>query len=326
MIIEILRSFLPKEFTAAADILLQIPEYWDPGEQGDSKAAFAAWPLIDYSAHYGLKHAEKSLDVLERLTPLFSAEFAIRPFIEHHFNLTYKKLHQWCDHPDHHVRRLASEGSRPRLPWGKYLQQFIQDPVPLLPILENLKLDSSSYVRRSVANNLNDIGKDHPELIIETCKNWSIDADTNLQRVISHALRSLIKQGRPEVFPILGYTNSPDVRVENLRLESNKINVGESLEFSFVITAGGGNVQSLVTDYAINFARKSGTWGRKVFKLKNLTLEPGATKHISKSHSFKRVTTRQFYAGQHKLEILTNGIVSNEILFELEENVRNELQ
>jgi len=168
----VMSRHLPQSFPEAAQILHNVRHHWEENDTPDSLTYFAAWPITDYVATYGLNHPDISLPLLRHLTPLYTAEFAIRPFIEAHKKQTYEQLLIWCMDSNEHVRRLASEGIRPRLPWGKQLPSYIEDPTDVISLLENLRDDPSDYVRRSVANNLNDISKDHPEIVLETCERW----------------------------------------------------------------------------------------------------------------------------------------------------------
>lgn len=237
---------------------------------------------------------------------MFSAEFAIRPFIEQHTDYTYTKLLEWCEHPSEHVRRLASEGSRPRLPWGMRLPQFIHNPEPLVAILQQLKADESLYVRRSVANNLNDISKDNPEWMINLCRNWLDDKHTHTDWIVKHALRSLVKAGDVRVFPLLGYAAVADVVASDIKLNKKRVVMGDSITFSCALTAAN-HTQNVVVDYVVYFMKANGKLAPKVFKLKNIALAANETVVIEKSYSFKPITTRRYYAGAHQLAIQVNG-------------------
>lgn len=305
-LIDVLHRHYDLPFKQLSKYLQKLPEVWDRGSATDSKAGFAAWPLIDYVAVHGLQHPKEALQTLEKLTPLFSAEFAIRPFIQQHTDFTYATLLKWCEHPSEHVRRLASEGSRPRLPWGMRLPQFIHNPEPLVGILEKLKTDESVYVRRSVANNLNDISKDNPEWIINLCERWLADSHEHTDWIVKHALRSLVKAGDVRVFPLLGYAEKPSVAVSEIQLDKKTIAVGDSIGFACTIS-GGKKAQNLVVDYVIYFMKANGKQAPKVFKLKNIALAAKETIVITKQHSFKPITTRRYYAGQHQLAIHVNG-------------------
>ncbi len=316
-LIAVLAKFLPPDFQSAAIILLQVKQHWDWGDENDALSSFAAWPLIDYVAVYGLEEPELALPVLKELTSMFSAEFAIRPFITQHYKLTYQQALLWCNDNDEHVRRLASEGFRPRLPWGIRLNQFCDDPKAIFPILEQLKDDPSLYVRKSVANNLNDISKDNPGDVIKICQRWGGNASIERQFVIRQALRTLVKSGRPEVFPLLGYTVDPKIELRELSFNKNRIKLGDVLEFSVELESKSKQMQSMVLDYKVHHIKANGTTTAKVFKWKNITLQPNEKILLKKSHSFKLIATRKYYAGMHSIELQINGNSLTKIDFEL---------
>ncbi len=316
-IIAVLSHYLPEDFPQAAAILMRMKTHWDRGDGSDPLWGFAAWPLIDYVAVHGLAHPHISLKALRHLTPLFSAEFALRSFIIQHPDVVFGQLHRWCQDPDEHVRRLVSEGTRPRLPWGQRLPQFIADPAPVLTLLEKLKDDTSEYVRRSVANNLNDISKDHPEVVLQTCGRWFKSRDKNRQRLVRHATRSLVKAGHPQVFNLLGYSGAPKLRVRTWAVDKTRVRVGEVLGVRMALQSRSRVEQHLVIDYAVYFVKANGRQTSKVFKLKTLTIGPGEVVEIDKRHSFKKITTRQYYAGKHKMELIINGVACAEADFRL---------
>ena len=316
-LIFVLHSYLPGDFKKAAKALSQIPRCWDGGDENDPLAGFAAWPLIDYVGEYGLGHTAISLKLLRSLTPLFSAEFAIRPFIQQHFELTYKHLKVWCNDANEHVRRLVSEGTRPRLPWGQRLPRFIRNPRPVIDLLERIKDDSSEYVRRSVANNLNDISKDNPELVLRICREWNKTTTNERKWIIRRAARSLVRAGNPEVFPLLGYTDKPKITIRNLCLDRKLVKIGETLSFSFDIASASKTGQSFVLDYAVYYMKANKKTSPKVFKLKTMTLDPDETATVTKTHSFKAVTTRKHYEGEHGIELLINGVPYGFLKFDL---------
>jgi len=216
-----------------------------------------------------------------------------------------------------HVRRLASEGTRPRLPWGKQLPSFIEDPTKVIALLENLRDDPSDYVRRSVANNLNDISKDNPDLFIETCKRWLADAVPERKWIIKHACRTLIKTGRPEVFPLLGFTANPKLEISTPTLNPNTVCLGNPLQISAPITSKSDKTQQVVIDYAIHFMKANGKTAPKVFKWKNLKLKARESMVLNKAHPLKAINTRRYYSGAHYLEIMVNGKVMTGAEFEL---------
>jgi 3-methyladenine DNA glycosylase AlkC len=316
-LITVMGRHLPPSFPETAAILGGIRNYWPDDEGDDKHQIFAAWPVIDYVAEYGLSHPDIALPLLHYLTPMFSAEFAIRAFLVQHPEETYNQMLLWCLDPDAHVRRLATEGIRPRLPWGRQLPQYIDDPAPVVSLLENLKDDPSDYVRRSVANNLNDIAKDHPELVIETCRRWKAEAVPARQWIIRHATRTLVKDGHPQVFPLLGFTHQPQLKVDAPELSNPHLLLGDHLGISTRITSTSSEKQYIVIDYAVHYMKSNGKSAPKVFKWKNLHLKPGQCVILEKSQPFKKITTRRHYAGRHMIEIRVNGKPASETAFEL---------
>jgi len=315
-LIDALHRHLPQDFEQTAQILCQVKQHQLEAKDPTIRA-FTAWPLIDYVAAHGLQHPEVALNTLAQLTSLFSAEFAIRPFIQQHYQLTFEHLHDWCDSPDFHLRRLVSEGTRPRLPWGQQLPQFIENPQPILPLLETLKADPEDYVRRSVANNLNDISKDHPQTVLNTCQRWQAQPCKETQWIIRHATRTLVKKDVPEVFSLLGYTAKPQLEIE-LTLSSNKLKVGDNLEFHIQLKSTAQQPQKLLVDYAIHFMKANGQQSAKIFKLKTLELASGETVVLEKKHRFVPLSTRRYYTGEHKVEVKINGLSFAEAAFNLE--------
>lgn len=316
-LIQVMGRHLPEPFPEAAKILARVRDHWDGGDPHDSLRSFAAWPVIDYVAEFGLDHPDIALPLLRYLTPLYTAEFAVRPFIETHNQETYSQLLAWCMDSNEHVRRLASEGTRPRLPWGKQLKRYIDDPSDVIALLENLRDDPSDYVRRSVANSLNDISKDHPELIIETCRRWLADSVVERRWIIRHATRTMVKAGRPEVFPLLGFTARPKLEVGTPVLTPPAVRQGGTLNIRATVASASDKMQSVVVDYAVHFMKSNGKTAPKVFKWKNLRLKPGQSATLEKSHSFKPISTRRYYAGPHRVEILVNGKSAAAAGFEL---------
>ncbi|MCA8946306.1 MAG: DNA alkylation repair protein, partial [Planctomycetes bacterium] len=238
-LVSVLRQFLPENEREAIALLVRAGASWERDEV-TSTSGFAAWPMIEFVGEHGLGHFSESMEALRKLTGLFSAEFAIRNFIERYQVKALKLLAVWTNDPSEHVRRLVSEGTRPRLPWGKRLRSFQNDPAPVLKLLEKLKNDESEYVRRSVANNLNDIAKDHPDVVIDVCKRWSKDASPERQWIVKRATRTLVKDGHPEVMKLLGFDPAADVVVDSLSLQPGGLKVGEDLAISFGVRSRSG--------------------------------------------------------------------------------------
>ena len=277
--------------------------------------SFAAITLSEYVALYGQHHFEPALKALKFFTPFGSSEFAIRHFLLADFERTIAAMREWAKDENEHVRRLASEGSRPRLPWSFQLKNLVADPSPTGPILETLKADPSLYVRKSVANHLNDIGKDHPDLLVGRVSGWDLD-NKHTAWIVRHALRTLIKKGDPRALALIGTTGKAEVRVESFTVEPLRIELGERITTSAKLKSTSKAAQRLVIDYAVHYPKKNGL-SRKVFKLKETELLPGATCDFAISQTVKDFTTRKHNAGFHRVELIVNGEAVAESGFDL---------
>ena len=310
-------EYLPKDYPRALEIILKALPPESPNHEITGFDGFMIMPQNDFVAKYGLGHYDLSIQALYQMTKRFTAEGAIRAFLLTYPEKTLAILSKWAEDENCHVRRLVSEGTRPRLPWSIQLKPFIEDPRPVLTLLEKLKTDPELMVRRSVANNLNDIAKDNPDQVVETLRRWSRIEDTGTQWLIRHAARTLVKQGNQEMLASLGYL--PEVYISSSKIELNKatIKLGEALIFSFKVRSTSEHTQSLVIDYVIHHVKANGKLQPKVFKLTRRNLEAGEAVQISKKHSFRPIRTRKYYAGVHRLEIQVNGKVYAKVKFEL---------
>jgi 3-methyladenine DNA glycosylase AlkC len=306
----VLHDLLPEDYRTSLGILRQAM----PDVEG-----LVQWVLTDYVEVYGLDDWEASIPALEEFTQQMSAEFAIRPFIVRYQERTMAQMLAWTRHESAEVRRLASEGCRPRLPWGIRLQALVADPSPILPILKDLKNDESESVRKSVANNLNDISKDHPDVVLDLLRVWQAGATDKVRWIIGHALRTLVKQGHPRALSLLGYPSDAQIAVHNLAVEPQNIQIGEQVTLSFDIESLADEPLNLMIDYAVYHMRANGTLSPKVFKLTKRVVQAGEMLHIEKRHSFAPVTTRKYYAGEHAIEPKINGKLFARVEFVLEE-------
>ena len=298
-----LRDHLPVDYPQALDILeAMLGEQAEPIEN----AGLRLMAIPAFVEIYGGEHPAESLRAMPTITRVSSCEFAIRPLLMRYPEMTLDQLRRWLRHEDEHVRRLVSEGSRPRLPWAPQLTAFIEDPEPTLALLEGLKDDPSLYVRRSVANHLNDIGKDHPQLLLKRMEAWSVDASAERLWLINHALRSLVKQGDRRALEILGYGEAR-VELQALELAPAVLRFGGELTFSFTLRNCGAAEQNLMVDYVMRFRKANGSTAPKVFKLKKLRLAAGETASIKKRVSIRPISTRRYYPGVQRLEIQVNG-------------------
>jgi len=286
----------------------------DAAQKGLS--GWVLWSAGEFVARRGRDHVPRALTCLHAITQRFTAEFAIRPFIQHAPQVTLATLADWVNDPSAHVRRLVSEGSRPRLPWGLRLQALVQDPSPTLPLLRVLQDDESAYVRRSVANHLNDIAKDHPDLVTQ----WVVDhlqgASAERIALLRHATRSLIKQGHSPTLHAWGLGRGLMGKA-SLKLSQRRVAVGENIDLHVSLKTDASAAQTLVLDYAVHHVRANGTLSPKVFKGWKLTLGAGETRTLQKRHSLRPVTTRRLYPGLHQIDLLINGQACARAEFEL---------
>lgn len=299
-----LEEFLPESFAKACRLLEE-----SLAREGDPESGIDGWavmPMAEWVARKGLGDFERSLALLKEMTKRLTAELAIRPFLIADAPRVLKTLEGWVRDENHHVRRLVSEGTRPRLPWAMQLPAFIADPKPLLPLLEALRDDGSDYVRRSVANNLNDIGKDHPELIAGLAANWLKGATDERAQLVRHACRDLVKRAHPGTLKALGFKPA-ELEIKKLTLAQRRVHLGGALEFSFTLRSREKKAAKVALDYAIFFMKANGKQAPKVFKGWNVTLAPGESRDFSRRHAIVPITTRVYYPGTQRLEIRANG-------------------
>jgi 3-methyladenine DNA glycosylase AlkC len=301
-----LRRALPSDFEEAARIIVASLGPPLDRTEGFGMSVFLYLPHVIFVAENGLEHFEAAMSAQHALTRRFSAEFSIRAFLERDPERTLARLGEWTADPDAHVRRLVSEGTRPRLPWASRLRSFQRDPRPVLALLERLRDDPEPYVRRSVANNLNDIGKDHPELLVETCARWSRGASPERLGLIRHALRFLVKAGDRRALRVLGFEGGEKIRVAG-RIRPRRIRVGESCVIELTIENRARTAQAVVVDLAVHFVKATGTARAKVFKVRSLRLASGEKAAVAKAISFAQRTTRRHHPGRHRIEALVNG-------------------
>ena len=280
------------------------------------KHGFATLVLSDYVGQYCLDDFEVSLDALKYFTGFGSSEFAVREFLRHDLKRTLAVMELWSLDPSDAVRRLASEGSRPRLPWSFRLDEILADPALAAPILENLRADTSLYVRKSVANHLNDVTKSHPDWVLHRLAGWPLE-DTHTAWIAKRALRSLIKAGNAQALKLIGAGGVPEVKLEKVAVTPRHITLGERMTLSFKLISTSRESQRLVIDYTIHYVKKSGATAAKVFKLKELTLDAGQQVLIERNQSIRDFTTRVHYAGRHQVEIMVNGLCLAQAFFEL---------
>ena len=311
LIADHIHNVLPEDHKQRHAIILAMlhPEVDINGNQQSDDDGICGWgmmPLGLVVGQNGTGFFEQSLQLLKEMTKRFSSEFDVRYFLIADQERSLDLMKSWVNDPNRHVRRLVSEGSRPRLPWAMQLPRLIKDPSPILPLLESLRDDNEEYVRRSVANNLNDIAKDHPDLVADIAQKWLMDANANRERLVRHALRSLIKQGHPGALKALRL-GPPKISFLGFELLSPKVTLGDILEFKLDICSSTKTDQALVIDFTVHHMRANGKTTPKVFKWKNINLDGGSRFCSTKQHRIKSVTTRRYYAGRHRVDVKING-------------------
>lgn len=300
MIAEKLGVFLPSKYEDALDILFSI---------ADDCVGFPYLFFPDFVAVYGQeeKHWELSMSALENFTEKSSSEFAIRQFLLRDPKRVMNRMTAWATHPNEHVRRFASEGCRPRLPWGEALPIFKKDPTPVLNILELLKEDPSLYVRKSVANNLNDISKDNSNLVLETARRWK-GKTPDTDWIIRHGCRSLIRNKHPEAMELFGYAKEAQITTHaSIIVQPAVLTIGESCELQYELTIRQGEDAHIRMEYGIDFVKARGQVSRKAFLLSDKTVSGGTHLTGTRSHNWSDLTTRKHYPGEHRIVLLVNG-------------------
>ena len=300
-----LGKYLPSDYGEALSIL-------EMGVAGIPVAFF----FPDFIEVYGQDDAnwDLSISALERNTAYWSSELAIRPFIIKHEERMMAQMYAWSRHENEHIRRLSSEGCRPQLPWGQALLSFKKDPSPILPILVQLKADPSLSVRKSVANNLNDISKTHPDLVANIAKEWYGENEyTNW--IVKHGCRTLLKSGNRDVLALFGYHDTTPIDIDDFVLGATSISLGEDITFSFVISTK--EATKVRLEYGIDYVKSNGKRNRKIFQISEISLKANGKKHYVKKHSFADLSTRKHYPGTHSITLIVNGVDRGKLDFEL---------
>jgi 3-methyladenine DNA glycosylase AlkC len=297
---------VPQDYREALAILLKVERH----VTGFDHLLFA-----DFVERFGVDDFDASMPALEVFTRS-SAEFAIRAFLRRYPERGFAQMRAWAGHEAEGVRRLASEGCRPRLPWGTALQELKRDPAPILPILERLKDDPSEYVRRSVANNLGDIAKDHPELAIEIGERW-MKQEPSRAPLVKHALRHLLKKGNRRALHLFGVGAGVSIEVVRLSITPKRVKLGGAATLRVQLHSTKKRAQRLRLEYAIGYARPSGRPGGKVFKIADVVLAPGGSLEFTRKLSFVDRTIRTHYAGRHTLTLIVNGQAHEDLAFAL---------
>lgn len=299
---QVLHVFMPKKFNEAARLVEKtIEALRKNGINGGLEYMF----FPDYVETHGVNDLKTSIRAFTFITPFISCEFAVRPFILKYPDEMMGQMLLWSQHKNEHVRRLSSEGCRPRLPWAMALPALKKNPAAIIPVLENLKNDPSEYVRRSVANNLNDIAKDNPEILLSIARKWK-GKSKETDAIIKHGCRTLLKQAHPAVLKIYGLDSSK-ITVGHFGVDTPKVKTGDYMTFRFSVKNEGQKKQHVRLEYGIYYKKAKGHLAKKVFKISEKILAPGEHLNVQRRQSFKPITTRVFHAGEHQVSVIVNG-------------------
>ena len=302
-----LGKYLPKDYGNALGVIDKVVLCYN---------GFGMFCFPDFVEVFGQdeENWDLSIAALARYTQYSSSELAVRPFIIKHEDRMMAQMTEWSKSESEHIRRLSSEGCRPALPWGVALNSFKKDPSPVLPILEQLKTDPSETVRKSVANNLNDISKTHPDLVAHLAQDW-YGKDKHTDWIVKHACRTLLKKGNRDVLAIFGYDNADAVTVDNFMLEKSVVSIGDDLTFSFSISVK--DATKVRLEYGIDYVKSSGKRSRKIFQISESSLKANTKKDYAKTHSFADVSVRKHYPGTHSVTLIVNGTERGTLDFEI---------
>lgn len=307
---DVCRQFFPDNY---ADALKRLYAYADM--INENKFCYMFMP--DFVARYGAHDFKRSMQALKDFTEYSSSELAIRVFLQNDFDRSLGVVKKWTSNKNVHIRRLASEGTRPRLPWAMRVKALLDKPDHCFPILQDLKADHEKYVQKSVANHLNDISKDHPQKMLNLVKSWDAN-QKSINWIIRHASRTLIKQGNNQALAIFGADKKPEIKIRKFKLNSRKLALGDNLNIELELHSLGKQPQQLIIDYKIHYVKASGRKSPKVFKFRKTTLNPGQALSLLKIQAFKDLSTRKHYTGQHEIELLINGNSMKSMSFHLD--------
>ena len=299
----VMHQFMPTDFSQAADVLIKLIESLSKADITEGSVEYMFLP--EYLETYGIEHYQKSVEVMEQITKFTSGEFAVRPFLIKYPEKMLAQMILWSEHEHHLVRRLASEGSRPRLPWAIALQTYKKNPTDILPILHQLIDDPTEIVRRSVANNLNDIAKDNPQVVIDFVKEY-IGKSEQFDRTLKHASRTLLKQACPDTLALFGY-DSKGIELTDFEVITDNVNFGDYAEFCFTLKNTSTISKKIRLEYGVYFLKENGLLSKKVFKISERNLAANETHQVHRKQSFKAISTRVYYAGKHQVSIILNG-------------------
>lgn len=305
-----LGKYLPAQYNEALNIIDAVV-----GNYGNWLDNFCAF-FPTFIEIYGQdeENWDISMRALENYTQYASAEFAVRPFIIKHEKRMITQMVAWSKHKNEHIRRLSCEGCRPQLPWGQSLVSFKNNPAPIIPILNQLKTDPSIHVRKSVANNLNDISKTHPELVMELAKSW-YGKNEYTDWIIKHGCRTLLKKGNRDALSLFGYNDIDSLCVDDFALDASAILIGNNITFTFSVSTM--EKTKVRLEYGIDYVKSNGKRNRKIFQISQSLLKENERKFYTKKHSFADVSVRKHFPGTHSITLIINGVERGKQDFDL---------
>ncbi len=309
LIADTISERLPADYPTALAILVEVAQ--------TDIDQWAAWPLCSFVERHGTNKPEASLAAMSALTKRWSCEFAVRPFLNKHLDLTRQHMRRWTADDDETVRRLSSEGSRPFLPWGSKVQALIDNPQIGIEIITALRHDPSETVRRSVANHLNDLAKLRPDLVVDVLDAWTSEADPVDEKMVRHALRTLVKEGHRGALGLLGFTTDPQITITRFSCVPGRVSLGSHIELTATLRSNSRDEQHLVIDFVVHHVNASGATSPKVFKWTNLKLAPLADVKLTKRRKIRPATTRTYHPGVHRVDLQISGRTFATTRFEL---------
>lgn len=302
-IADAMKFFLPVDPGISIPLVVNLSDHL---AQNNPVLSFAYMFLPDFVERSGLEDFEISIKAMEKITQFTSCEFAVRPFILKYGKRMMDQMQAWSKHRHPHVRRLASEGCRPRLPWAMSLDFLKKDPSPVFPILENLKVDPSEFVRKSVANHINDISRDHPRLVIDLVKKWK-GKSNETDWILKHGSRTLLKAGNAEILPLFQLQYNPEIKIDHFEILTPMVDAGKDLHFRFTLRNNAASPKKIRVEYFIYHLLSNGNYSRKIFKITEKDFNKTSETEIVRKHSFRPITTRKYYPGVQKISIVING-------------------
>jgi len=309
-----LKRHLSDDYEDNVNTLLQIIQHLQKNGTREEVIEYMFFP--DFIELYGLDDYKISIHALEEMTQFTSCEFGVRPFIIKYPKKMMEQMLRWSTHIHFMVRRLSTEGCRPRLPWAMAIPHLKESPLAIIPILENLKNDESEAVRRSVANNLNDISKDNSDTVIQLVRNWK-GKTKETDWLVKHACRTLLKQGNSEVMELFGFGSVKHITTDNFQIQTPKVKMGDALAFTFQLKNASNAISKIRLEYGLYYQNSNGRLTKKVYKISEKNYPENSTTTIHRKQPFKEITTRKFHPGRHEVSLIINGKEFKKATFEL---------